>query len=270
MQVEQPANLEHALNLLAEHGGALTPIAGGTDLMVSWHHRPHEGLHYLDLGRVDALRGITLTNASLRLGARATYWEVIQRRDLRAEFGMLRRAALDVGAVQIQARGTWAGNIGNGSPAADGVPVMMAYEAEVELASASRGARRVRLDEYWTGYKQSARQPDELIVAIHLPRRKRTWEYWHKVGSRAAQAITKVGVAAVVDAAGWRVCVNSAAPYVKRCRSLEAALDAGDRPATVAELNELLARDLSPIDDIRSTGRYRLWALGRVLFAALA
>jgi CO/xanthine dehydrogenase FAD-binding subunit len=268
MRILRPSTLNQALTMLRENAGPVTPLAGGTDLFVSWPGRDREGLTLLDLSRIDELRGVHLDENELTLGALATYWDTIGDRAVAGAFPLLRAAALQVGAIQIQTRGTWAGNIGNGSPAADGVPAMMAYDAEVELASLD-GRERVRLDEYWTGYKQSRRRPDQLIVAIRLPRRAHDAQWWHKVGARGAQAISKVGVAVTHAPEGWRVAANSVAPCVKRCRALERALDQGRTFDSPAQIRDLLRADVAPIDDIRSTAAYRLNVLSRVLYYGL-
>jgi CO/xanthine dehydrogenase FAD-binding subunit len=268
-----PRNLDEALIMLAEGAargnGAIIPIAGGTDLMVSWHQRPKDDLTLLDLSRVSELCGVRLTDDALVLGARATYWQVLCDDAVIAAFPLLADAARQVGAIQIQTRGTWAGNIGNGSPAADGVPVLMAYDATVTLAS-TRGRREVRLDEYYTGYRASVRAADELIVEIRVPRRPRDVQWFHKVGARRAQAITKVGVAMVHDVTGWRVVANSVAPVVCRCRSLEAVLDAGQAFSNPAAVEAVIAKDVSPIDDVRSTALYRRNVLSGLVYYRLA
>lgn len=269
MQVLTPRTLGEALAMLAAGGPPLAPIAGGTDLLVSWQHKPKDGLRLLDLSRLtDELGGTRLTSSELELGALTTYWDVIRSQEIAAAFPLLAQAARRVGAVQIQTRGTWAGNVGNGSPAADGVPVLMAYEAVVVLQS-TRGRRDVPLDAYWTGYKQSVRRPEELIAAIRVPRRRRRFEWFHKVGSRSAQTISKVGVAAVCDERGWRIAANSVAPFVCRCRNLENALDAGRIFASPDEVRAVLAVDISPIDDIRSTAEYRARVLTRLVYYML-
>ena len=176
--------------MLAVADRPLTPIAGGTDLLVSWHHQVKDDWRLLDLSRLNGeLASFHLTDDSLELGALTTYWDVMRSPEVCGAFPLMLDAARLVGAIQIQTRGTWAGNIANASPAADGVPVMMAYDAVVVLAS-TRGRREVRLDEYYSGYKRTVRQPDELIVAIHMPRRPREFEWFHKVGARSAQAIS--------------------------------------------------------------------------------
>jgi len=270
MNVLRPASLEEAVRMMAEAAHPLTPIAGGTDLMVSWHHRPRDELDLLDLSRLSAeLSGLRQSSDCIEIGALATYWDVIRSEMVARSLPLLARAARQVGAMQIQTRGTWAGNIGNGSPAADGVPVLMAYDATVVLHSRA-GRREVPLDGYYTGYRRSVRRPDELIVAIRVPMRRRDFEYWHKVGSRAAQTITKVGVAMARDSNGWRVVANSVAPTVVRCRRTEAVLEGGHVFRSAREVRDVVARDVSPIDDLRSTAAYRLTVLSKLIFSALA
>lgn len=245
------------------------PIAGGTDLLVSWHHRVKSNWTLLDLSALDELRGLRLEPDHVSLGGLTTYWDVITSTEVATAFPLLAEAARQVGSVQIQTRGTWAGNIGNGSPAADGVPVMMAYDAVVVLQS-TRRTREVSLDGYYTGYKQTVREPDELIVAVRMTRRPRSVEWFHKVGARKAQAITKVGVAVVHDDMGWRVVANSVAPTVCRCPGMEKALESGRRFSCPDEIRDVLRGDIAPIDDMRSTANYRMEVLSRLLFVHLA
>lgn len=252
--------------MLSHADTPLMPVAGGTDLLVSWHHQVKDDWNLLDLSNLRAeLQPLHLTNDSLELGALTTYWDVMSSPSVAGAFPLLAQAARQVGAIQIQTRGTWAGNIANGSPAADGVPVMMAYSATVVLESAD-GVTEVPLEHYYTGYKQSVRQPDQLIRAIRLPRRIRKAEWFHKVGARSAQAISKLGVAAVHDDDGWRVVANSVAPTVRRCRALESALDGGATFSTPDEIRRLLDIDIAPIDDLRSTAHYRANVLSRLLY----
>ena len=266
MRMHRADSLAAALEELATANAPLTPVAGATDLLVSWHERDHDGLTLLDIGGLRGeLSGYQLGPAVLRLGALTTYWDVISDEAVSAAFPLLHQAARSVGAMQIQTRGTWAGNIGNGSPAADGVLALMAYDASVVLQSRD-GQRTVRLEAYYTGYRQSVRRPDELIVAIEVPRRARRHEWLHKVGARRAQAITKVGVALVQDNAGWRVAANSVAPVVCRCRTFEHALEEGQAFDSPQAIQRILEQDVKPIDDIRSTGAYRSKVLSRLLY----
>ena len=248
---------------------ALTPIAGGTDLLVSWPHSPKEDLTLLDVSCVRELAGMQLTDEVLELGGLTTYWDVITAPKVANAFPLLVQAAMQVGAIQIQTRGTWAGNIANGSPAADGVLVLMAYGAEVVLTS-SRDEMRVPINQYFTGYKESVRRPDQLISKIIVPVESRTLEWFHKVGARSAQAITKVGVAMVRNADGWRVAVNSVAPFVCRCQHLEEELNQGTVFKRPEDIQDILSKDISPIDDIRSTAEYRSHVLSRLIYFKLS
>ena len=264
MKLLRPASLDEALALLSA-APAARPVAGGTDLLVSWHHHDKRDWTLLDLSRVDGLRGHTLDEHALTLGALTTYWDVVGDAAVSRAFPLLAQAARQVGAVQIQTRGTWAGNIANGSPAADGVPALLAYDARITLQSV-RGAREIPLDEYFLGYKRTVRAADELIVAIRLPRVAYDVAWFHKVGARAAQTIAKVGVAVTRGPGGWRVAANSVAPFVCRCPRLEAALEADARFANPEDVQALLAADIAPIDDIRSTAAYRANVLGRLIY----
>src|SRR5438046_5956277 len=226
MNVMSPGSVPEALDLLASDGAAV-PIAGGTDLLVHWPVRveAHERT-YVDLSRLDSLRPLRWTADELLLGGLTTYWDVIRDDRASQEFPLLVAAARQVGAVQIQARGTWAGNIVNASPAADGVPVLMAYDAVVVLASRA-GQEEVPLDRFYTGYKQTRRRPDQLVFAIRIPWRAHDVAVFEKVGGRRAQAIAKVGLAIAHSAAGRRVVAASVAPTVRRCTALERRLTDG-------------------------------------------
>lgn len=269
MQVLRPATVDQALEMLAKAKHPVTPIAGGTDLLVCWHHLLKDDLCLLDLTFLGELRAFQLTDEYLELGGLTTYWQIIESAEVSQAFPLLVEAARLVGALQIQTRGTWAGNIANASPAADGVLVMMAYDAVVLLRSRHR-TTEVPLDEYYTGYKQTVRRPDQLITGIRLPRRPREVEWFFKVAPRAAQAIAKAGIAVVHDTQGWRVAANSVAPFVCRCRNMERALRHGQRFNSPDEVLEVLEADISPIDDIRSTARYRSRVLSRLLYYELA
>ena len=269
MEVIQPSSLVEALKLMASADSPLTPVAGGTDLFVGWPGLDKDGLRLLDLSRLSELRQLRFTDDSLELGGLTTYWQVIESPEVAEAFPLLTESARLIGAPQIQTRGTWAGNIGNGSPAADGVLVMMAYDATVVLQS-QEGITEVPLDQYYTGYRRSVRRADQLITAIRLPRRPRRVEWFEKVAPRRVLAITKLGAAVVRDDQGWRVVVNSVAPTVCRCRTLEQALEEDRRFAGPDEVLGLLQPDISPISDIRSTEAYRRRVLSRILYFRLA
>jgi len=264
----RPQSVQEACQLLAEDVRRV-PIAGGTDLLVRWPQRlDAHALTYVDLSPLSELRSIAWSEDALHLGGLTTYWDVIQDRRVGEEFPLLVRAARQVGAIQIQTRGTWAGNIANASPAADGVAALLAYDGVVELSSCA-GDAEVALADFYLGYKQMRRGPDQLIRAIRLPRQRRSFELFEKVGSRAAQAIAKVGVAVVRSTSGWRVVASSMGPCVCRCPQVEALLEAGTAIGRPEDLLPALRSDVSPIDDLRSTAEYREAVMARVLFFAL-
>ena len=268
MRVLQPRTKAEALKMLADDTG-LIPIAGGTDLLVHWPTRPNKhDRAYIDLSGLGELKGVQWSDGQLVLGALATYWDVITDARATRELPLLARAARQVGSIQIQARGTWAGNVVNASPAADGVPVLMAYDATVVVES-QRGREEVALAEFYQGYKQMRRSRDQLVVEIRIPRRPYTVQWFEKVGSRRAQAIAKVGLAVVRGEQGWRVVAASMAPTVCRCRALERHLTEGHPVTSPDDFLAAIARDVSPIDDIRSTAHYRRQVMARVLYHGL-
>ena len=267
MNVLMPTSVREACELLGEHQSAI-PVAGGTDLYVDWPQHADDHATVIDLWGIEDLPTLTWSEDDLLLGALTTYWDVIRDDRVRGEFPLLVEAARQVGAVQIQARGTWAGNIANASPAADGVPVLMAYDAIVVLQSAA-GLEEIGLSDFYLGYKQMRKRSDQMIVAVRIPRADRSFHLFEKVGSRAAQAITKVGVAVTYGTPGWRVVANSVAPVVCRCPAVEALLESGARVDGPADLACAVADDVSPIDDLRSTAEYRERVLARVLYHGL-
>lgn len=265
MTILLPTSLREAFDLLAVTGAAI-PMAGGTDLLVHWPQRHEERSRtYLDLSGLEELKPVRWTDDALMLGGLTTYWDVVRDARARAEFPLLADAGRQVGAIQIQARGTWAGNIVNASPAADGVPVLMAYDAMVMLESRD-GREEVPLADFYLGYKQMRRQPHQLITAIRLPRRAYSVQVFEKVGSRRAQAITKVGLAITRSVAGWRVVANSVAPTVRRCLAVEQLLDARVPVHGPDDLLPAIRQDVAPIDDIRSTAAYRERVMANLLY----
>ena len=268
MSALMPATLSEALAVLADDP-AMTPIAGGTDLLVQWPTRVDEhDRTYLDLSGLAELRPLRWTDEALILGALTTFWDVVTEPRVAAELPLLVAAARQVGAIQIQARGTWAGNIVNASPAADGVLALMAYDAVVVLAS-RRGVVEVPLHEFYTGYKTMRRAPDELVTAIRVPRIGHTGAFFEKIGTRRAQGIAKVGLAVTRRPDGWRVVAASVAPTVRRCGAVERFLNDGARARGPEDLLPAIDQDVAPIDDMRSTATYRRQVLARVLYHGL-
>ena len=236
---------------MLRNDGPLTPLAGATDLYVALNFGTLESTRFLDLSALHPLRRITMRNDTLRIGALATYTALLRSRLIRRHLPMLASAAREVGGMQIQNRGTLGGNVANGSPAGDTLPVLAVAEAVVVLRSLDE-ERRVPFGEFYTGYRTSVRRPDELILAFEIPPIDgRQW--FRKVGTRAAQAISKV-VMAAVRGPRPRIAVGSVAPTVIRLSSVERALsDGADMDEAVGRLDE----DIRPIDDLRSTGAYR-------------
>lgn len=263
-ELRAPRDLASALALLAQKPGTWKPFAGGTDLMVLLEagKLPHK--KFLSLWRLVELRGIQGTADAVTLGALTTYSQILREPVLQQEFPLLCRAARETGGVATQNRGTLAGNIANASPAADSPPALLVYDAELEIISA-HGGRRRPYHGFHSGYKQMDLAPDELIARIRLPRKPAPCRhYYRKVGTRKAQAISKVVLAGVAEVENGairdvRLALGSVAPTVVRCVKTEDLLR-GRRPdrETVAAARAALGEEISPIDDFRSTARYRL------------
>jgi CO/xanthine dehydrogenase FAD-binding subunit len=262
-EMEAPRDLAAALERMGREQGAWKPFAGGTDLMVLLEagKLPHH--KFVSIWGLPELRGVDVTPAHVTLGALTTYTELRRHEIIAREFPLLCQAAAETGSVATQNRGTLGGNIANASPAADSPPALFVYDAELELASA-RGVRWVPYHGFWSGYKKMDLRSDELIRGIRLPREKSGWkQYYRKVGTRRAQAISKVcfAGAARVDAGrivDVRIALGSVAPTVLRALETEKTLR-GERlsPALLRTAQEVLAREIAPIDDMRSTARYR-------------
>lgn len=269
---ERPESMAEAASLLAAGDWAL--LAGGTDLYPAHVGRPI-AMPLLDLSRVAGLRGIDRSADGWSIGATTTWSDVI-RADLPPLFDALKAAAREVGGVQIQNTGTVAGNVCNASPAADGMPVLLALGAEVELRSAL-GSRRLPLDAFVLGSRRTARRSDELVTALHVPSRSaRAKSAFAKLGGRRYLVISIAMVAAVVDVddegrvIGAGVAVGSCSAVAKRLPALETRL-LGHDLAEVADCVE--AGDLAPltpIDDARASAGFRLDATLTLLRRALA
>ena len=244
-------------------------LAGGTDWMVEQELRGplgegQSGPLLVDVSRMEELRGVRLTGDTLRIGAATTYLEVRRSEAVLDRAPLLARMARDVGAVQIQARGTLGGNIATASPAADGTAALAALDAEI-LVRSVRGERRIPIAALQTGYKASTRAPDEIIVAVEiaLPPAGSAW-IWRTVGARRAQAISKValaGVAHVIDGKLARIGLGmaSVAPVtalLPKTRALALSRPLAD--LTQGAIDAAVAEDIAPIDDVRSTRDYRI------------
>jgi CO/xanthine dehydrogenase FAD-binding subunit len=249
LTLARPRRLKDALRMIADE--RLTPLAGCTDVYVGLQFGTWTSRRFIDLWHLDELRGIERRGKALRLGALTTYTDVIASPLVQRRVPMLVAAAREVGGRQIQHRGTIAGNVANGSPAGDTLPVLAAADARLILQSAA-GTREVELTRFYTGYRTSLLAPDELIVAIEIPTIDgRQW--WRKVGTRRAQAISKVMMAGV-RGDEVRVAIGSVAPTVVRLSRTEAALTAG---RSLDEAQATLRDEVTPIDDVRSSAEYR-------------
>ena len=269
-QLVTPASLSEALDDLATHPGA-RPFAGGTDLMVLLEAGHLPPGRYVDLQHCHELLGIEYGAEGVAIGAMTSYTEIRNSPELATDYPLLGMAAAETGGVATQNRGTIGGNIANASPAADTPPALIVYDASLELISA-RGARRVHYDQFHQGYKKMDLQPGELIARVHMPPRPIvrqkpdavSWrDYYRKVGTRRAQAISKVCFAGSLQMdAGVvkevRIALGSVAPTVIRARRTEEALR-GRRldAAAIDDARRALLSEIAPIDDIRSTARYR-------------
>jgi Aerobic-type carbon monoxide dehydrogenase, middle subunit CoxM/CutM homologs len=270
-----PETLADAYALLAERGRGVRVIAGGTDLMVLMNAHQLDAAMFLDIWRVDELRGISDEGEHLRMGALTTYTQLIGSPLVQRYGPALVAASRTIGAVQIQNRGTLGGNVVNASPAGDSLPVLAAYDAELEIGSA-RGLRRVAFNTFYTGYRQTVLAADELLIAVRLPKLKAgERDFFCKVGTRRAQAISKIVMAARATAServieSIRIAVGSVAPTVIRASQTESLL-AGQAitPDLIKQAQASIAREVSPITDLRSTEHYRRTVTGNVLAKCL-
>jgi len=271
--VVTPTSLDEAYALLAS--GPHRPIAGGTDLMVQITGElgpiPER---ILDLGRIDALGGIELDDNMLVIGATTT-WTAIRRSALcTIHAPALVEAAATIGAAQIQNRGTIGGNIANASPAGDGLPVLLAMDATF-VCGAARGERAVPAIDFWPAYRRTALAPDELLLRVRMPLAPGRQVRFRKVGTRRAQAISKVVMALAwrEDGGVWRdvrLALGSVAATPIRARETEAVLEgAAPRRTTADHAAATLRAELQPIDDVRSTAEYRRAVSARVLHRLL-
>jgi CO/xanthine dehydrogenase FAD-binding subunit len=278
-----PASLAAALDDLAEHPAARA-FAGGTDLMVVLESGHLPAGRYVSLQNCRELLGIEETADGVTIGALTTYTRIRNSAVLARRYPMLCEAARETGGLATQNRGTIGGNIANASPAADTPPALLVYDAELELVSA-KGSRRVPYASFHRGYKKMDLAPGELIARVVLPSRVGrvfrpgeaagagdTWtDYYRKVGARRAQAISKVCFAGSIRMDGDRVTdvrigLGSVAPTAVRAIRAEAALRGRTLDAeTIAAAEQALVTEIAPIDDIRSTARYRARVAGNLL-----
>ena len=269
MSVVVANSLEEALSALAADPGA-TVLAGGTDLMVEVNSGHRRADSVVAVNRVPELRSWEHdpVSGTVRIGAGVTYRE-LEREPLASWMPALAQAARTVGSPQIRHAATIGGNVGTCSPAGDGLPVLAALDAVVELAS-TEGTRRIPFSEFMTGPKRTARRAGELIVAVTVPQ-ARGWQGYSKVGVRNAMVIATASAALVVDddARSIAIALGSVGPTILRCPEAEAhasaSVDFAGRRVAAADLQrfaQLVSEASRPIDDHRSTARYRRTAVG--------
>ena len=266
--VVSPTSLAEAYGLMRE--SEYRPIAGGTDLMVQLQAdvaEPPDAV--IDLWHLDELRGVDYDGYDVSIGALTTYTELRRSPVIRARLPALEEAAATVGAAQIQNRGTIGGNICNASPAGDTLPVLLAVDATFDVGSVD-GERTIAAREFWTGYRQTALRDDELLLRVRFPVERGRYTRFRKVGTRAAQAISKVVLALSyrTDGGAWsevRVAMGSVAATTIRVPRTEAVLEGAKPTEAVADkAAHALAEEISPIDDVRSTAGYRRSVSARV------
>jgi len=261
-QVQSARSLADAYAILAERDD-MRIIAGGTDLMVLMNARLLDARHFLDIWGLDELRGITDQGPTLRIGALTTFADLSRSALVLHHMPSLAAASRTVGAAQIQNRATIGGNIVNASPAGDSLPVLAAYDAEVEAGSL-RGIRRIRFTDFYTGYRQTVLRSGELVLALCIPKLAHgERDYFRKVGTRRAQAISKAVMASRARVSDGRIeriaiGIGSVAPTVIRASRTESFLNGSQVDSSVIETaREIIAGEVQPITDLRSTEAYR-------------
>ncbi len=271
VQVYMPTSLSGALEILASD--ECTVIAGGTDLMAAYHADKPLPPKVLDVSRLPELSGINVDPRGARLGAAVSYTELHNAKELAAGWPALVEAAGLVGAPAVQNAGTLGGNLVNASPGADLVPVLAALDGVVALASRA-GERRVPVTEFYRGYRDCDRRPDELVTAVELPRPPAGLrQAFFKAGTRLAQSIARVNLACCgrVDEAGClrdvRLVAGSVGPTIMVLRRTMAWLEG--RPVVEEGLavaaGNLASGEVTPIDDVRSTAEYRRTVTGNLV-----
>jgi CO/xanthine dehydrogenase FAD-binding subunit len=266
-----PRSLPAVLALMAEEPGSWLPIAGGTDVMVQYSAGTLRARKLVNIWNLPELRAMECTEDEVRIGAGCTYTDLRRDETVKREFPLLSKAAQWTGGIANQNRGTIGGNIVNASPAADSLPALLVYDAELILVSA-RGERRVRYDSFHLGYRKTQLGPDELVRAICLKRSfSEYYAYARKVGPRNAQAISKVCVAALGrrtngKVADIRLGAGSVAPVPLRLKKTEDVVRGQTIDTKLIELARATASaEVQPIDDIRSTARYRAAVAGNLV-----
>jgi CO/xanthine dehydrogenase FAD-binding subunit len=266
-----PQTLPAVLSLMAREPGAWLPIAGGTDVMVQFSAGVLRARKLVSIWNLPELRRIEISPDEIQIGAACTYTDLREHETVKREFQVLPIAARWTGGIANQNRGTLGGNIVNASPAADSLPALLAYEAELILISA-HGERRVPYRGFHIGYRKTQLGADELIRAICLKRRySEYYAHGRKVGARNAQAISKVCLAALAQFKDGviedvRLAMGSVAPVPLRLTETERVLKKKPVDAELIQsAKKTAAAEVRPIDDIRSSARYRAAVAGNLV-----
>lgn len=271
-EMKTPESLNETLQILARQPGEWKVFAGGTDLMVVFETGKLAHKKFLNIGHIPELKELLVNEEDVMIGAGCTYRQIQENPVIRQEFPMLVDAAKLTGAVAIQNRGTIGGNIANMSPAADTPPALLAYDADIILLS-TKGYRVLAYKYFHQAYKQADLRPNEIIMAVRLKRNQgMTHDYYRKVGTRSAQAISKVCMAATasVNRHGkieWiHLGLGSVGPIPLRAIRTEHFLFQKElTPELIKEGRKALLAEITPIDDIRSDAVYRREVAGNLL-----
>jgi len=263
--VTSARSLSEVYAILGDRPRGLRVLAGGTDLMVAINARADLDRigHVLDIWRVPELRGISVADGELRIGALTTYTELIRSPLIADHLPALAAVSSEVGAWAIQNRGTIGGNVCNASPAGDTLPLLLACEARF-LLGGPRGERVVPADQFFVAYRKTALGADELLLRIDVPLVAGARLSYRKVGTRKAQSVSRTIVAVRKGPGLLRIAAGCVAPVPLRCKQAEAAALAG------GDLRAALAKDIAPIDDVRATAVYRSRVTANVLMRLLA
>jgi CO/xanthine dehydrogenase FAD-binding subunit len=266
-----PTSLDAVLQILADSPDRYTPIAGGTELMVGLAAGRLRAKKLISLWSLEELRFIEATPDAIVIGAGTTFTDIRKHPVIAGEFSILSEAASWTGSVANQNRGTLGGNIVNASPAADSPPVLLAYDADLTLIS-TRGPRTLPYRDFHLAYKETALEPDELLHSITISRNLKGYKtYIRKVGPRNAQAISKVAIAALArmnkdHIEDIRIGAASLCEYPARLTATERSLIGKTiTPGTVAAARTVILSEVRPIDDIRSTAKYRATVAANLL-----
>ena len=265
-----PASLKAVLKTLAESPGHYTPIAGGTELMVALGAGRLTQKNLLSINHLKELRFIEVTDEAITIGSGATFTDIRRDLTIASDLPLLTQTASWTGSIANQNRGTLGGNIVNASPAADSPPALLAYDAELTLISAAPtgiATRTMPYADFHLGYKKTTLRPEELLHSIQIKRNFNDYiSYTRKVGPRNAQAISKVAIAGLAlvtkgkDRLIQDIRIGAASLRDRPCRltaTEQSLLNQPITPTTVATARATLATETLPIDDIRSTAKYR-------------